>query len=75
MLKVKASDPNQMFGIEFGDPHFFLLEAQNIYKDYIFKKKLVDIHMRRFCLFAFTACLSSMALLQGFVTWLCSMAL
>ena len=50
MLKIKASDPNQTFGTEFGDcqsndPHFFHPEAHNIYVDYIFKKKLVDIHI------------------------------
>ena len=45
MLKVKASDPNRTFGAEFGDLHFFHPEAHNIYVDYIFKKKLVDIHI------------------------------
>ena len=45
MLKVKASDPNPTFGTEFGDPHFFHPEAHNIYVDYVFKKKLVDIHI------------------------------
>ena len=45
MLKVKASDPNRTVGTEFGDPHFFNPEAHNIYVDYIFKKKLVDIHI------------------------------
>ena len=45
MLKVKASDPNQTFRMEFRDPHFFHPKAHNIYADYIFKKKLVDIHI------------------------------
>ena len=45
MLKVKTFDPNQTFGAEFGDPPFFHLGAHNIYVDYIFKKKLVDIHI------------------------------
>ena len=45
MLKVKASDPNRTFGAEFGGPNFFHPEVYNIYVDYIFKKKLVDIHI------------------------------
>ena len=45
MLKVKTFDPNRMFGADFGDPHFFHLGANNFYVDYIFKKKLVDIHI------------------------------
>ena len=46
MLKVKTFDPNRTFGAEFGDPHFFLPGAHNIYVDYIINKKLVDIHIQ-----------------------------
>ena len=42
MLKAKTFDPNRTVGAEFGDPNFFHPEAQNIYVDYKFKKKLVD---------------------------------